>query len=728
MHESSHKSTKKTSKKSIAERIASDISESFPSKKGKTPLAKQAKRYKKSSQQWREKAVNNSSKVIAQTKTITETRQRIERFKKQNNDLKVQIENLTSDFDQSIKNNTEKSKKLLLAETEVVNLQIKLKKVFEELNKANKRMESFSCSQVDLQSQIADINTQIDSYNFEKLTDPESTLKVEIQSKIKNTLAAIAEKFNCADAKLKIEIKELKKQALEGITLLKGSICGNLSSLYQQSVDYASEKIKQLTRDQDKIKKQLNSTNDRFKNKKNRKGDFRTHKRPENYSYSGVVIRLVLLLITAGAISIRAAAKVMGVQSIFFDFPTPCYTIIGEWAKKIGFYIYHSVKDKSVKRVWIVDFSIQIGQDKLMLVLGVDISKIKNYKKHIKGKKNRLKISFKDVEVLHMAVLKTTVHEIILKELEEVAKKCGLPSFILSDEGSDLAKGIRIFMENNPGIEHLHDISHKLSNILKSVLEKDIKWKEFCEVITHMKQKLKLSDIAEICPPKFRQKVRYLNVRDPIGWAVLMLNMNLKKCTEGQKIKFDTYIKEPLEPFRKDVMQWKAYVDFITFVETEIKHNGLRHGNKFKGIESTSEILDNHLKGEGITKRSILYNSILEFVRSQEAKLSLGETMIASSDIIESMFGKWKSMVSEDSMAGITDMILLLPLLTVNLTDELVIKALEETPIQKIEDWKKENIGITMGAKKSALLDKKVVVKKDRKMGGNTLKKLKKAA
>jgi len=135
MHESSHKSVKKTTKKSIAERVASDISESSPSKKGKTPLAKQAKRYKKSSEQWREKAVNNSSKVIAQTKTITETRQRTERFKKQNKDLKIQIENLTSDFDQSIKNNAEKSKQLLLAETEVINLQIKLKKVFEELAK-----------------------------------------------------------------------------------------------------------------------------------------------------------------------------------------------------------------------------------------------------------------------------------------------------------------------------------------------------------------------------------------------------------------------------------------------------------------------------------------------------------------------------------------------------------------------------------------------------------------
>ena len=102
--------------------------------------------------------------------------------------------------------------------------------------------------------------------------------------------------------------------------------------------------------------------------------------------------------------------------------------------------------------------------------------------------------------------------------------------------------------------------------------------------------------------------------------------------------------------------------------------------------------------------------------------------MIASSDIIESMFGKWKSMVSEDSMAGITDMILLLPLLTVNLADGLVIKALEATPIQKIENWNKENLGTTMYAKRREILYKKTSKEEDKKMGGNTLRKLEKVA
>ena len=135
------------------------------------------------------------------------------------------------------------------------------------------------------------------------------------------------------------------------------------------------------------------------------------------------------------------------------DTPTPSYTIIGEWAKKVGLYVYNQPKNKNIERIWIIDFSIQFGQDKLMLVLGVDISKIKNWKKYRKGKKgkkNKLKIGFKDIEVLHMKVVKSTAYQTTLGELKEIVKKCGLPSFILSDEGSDLAKGLEYSSKITP--------------------------------------------------------------------------------------------------------------------------------------------------------------------------------------------------------------------------------------------------------------------------------------
>ncbi|MBA3603821.1 MAG: hypothetical protein H0W50_09340 [Parachlamydiaceae bacterium] len=79
-------------------------------------------------------------------------------------------------------------------------------------------------------------------------------------------------------------------------------------------------------------------------------------------------------------------------------------------------------------------------------------------------------------------------------------------------------------------------------------------------------------------------------------------------------------------------------------------------------------------------------------------------------------------------MAGITDMILVLPLLTVTLTDELIINALEATSVQKIKDWKEKTLGTTMYAKRRRILHPKKNGKKGRKSGEKTLRKLKRAA
>ncbi len=228
----------------------------------------------------------------------------------------------------------------------------------------------------------------------------------------------------------------------------------------------------------------------------------------------------------------------------------------------------------------------------------------------------------------------------------------------ISDEGSDLAKAIRIFIEAHPGIAHIHDISHKISNILKSEFDNELNFKEFSELVTDIKQKIKNGIIAYLCPPKFRKKVRFLNIRDPIRWAFEMLNTDIKKFAENEKEHFIACIKKPLEKYQNEINFWYEVTSFTNEIETEIKHNGLKR--RGEGIMSTSEILINKLHKLKTSENAMrIFNRILEFIKIQEAKLSPGQTIIGSSDIIESIFGKWKRMCLEDSMAGITDKILL---------------------------------------------------------------------
>jgi hypothetical protein len=306
-----------------------------------------------------------------------------------------------------------------------------------------------------------------------------------------------------------------------------------------------------------------------------------------------------------------------------------------------------------------------------------------------------------------MQILESTSYVYTLSELEQILEKCGAPLFIVSDEGSDLSKGIRMFIEKHPSIEHINDISHKISNILKAKLENDLKWKKFCQIVTEIKQKIKLSVIAHMCPPQFRKKVRFLNVRDPIKWAFQMLNIKVASIPKAEREHFVTYIQKPLLAFKNKIIQWQEIANFITEVESQIKHYGLTCGNGSQ-IQSTSQILTALYPKKRISKYVLgVMNPIFEFIKRQEAKLTPGQIVISSSDIIESMFGKWKSMAPENSMVGITDNIFIFPLLTVNLTTELIKKALEEVHTQQIDEWRNKVLGKTTYTKRRAVFKKK---------------------
>jgi hypothetical protein len=694
--------------------------------KKRTPATKQAKRDKASKETWKNKAIQRACDINAKDKTIAEIRESRDKSRIKAIERVSEIELLRSQVKEERQNYIDEQLRLkenreqnLLQEAKSLEAYAKLEKVVEVLQESNKRITEIFNSQSNFQEKIRQLNIEINIYTHEKHYSQDSEQTIGMSKKIGEEIVEINRTLKQMEAEIKTEAVSLKEKTIKIDGPLHQSLYSDLLNLYQAVACQTKGALDRLKNVQVNLSASLKVIKEKFTNKKNRQGGFQTHEHANNYSYSIGVIHLVLLYILYSATSFRAAAKAMKVNSLFFDTPSPSHTVINDWSKKIGFFVYHQPKDKTMKSLWIIDFSIQIGKNKLMLVLRMDLDKIKNWKQHQNCKKNKkphLKICFKDVEVIHMKILEKTAYEFTLSELEQIVEKCGLPLFILSDEGSDLAKGIRIFIEKNPGIQHLNDISHKISNILKGELEDNLKWKEFCQVITKMKQRMTNTIIAHMCPPKLRQKMRFLNIRNPIEYAFKMLNINIDSLPKNERKDFITYIKKPLEAFKDEIIQWYEVTSFITEVETEIKHNGLTRGDGIQ-IRSTSEILAARCQKRLFSENEMkTFNQILEFVKKQEAKLSPGQTIIGSSDIIESMFGKWKSMSPEDSMAGITNKIFILPLLTVNLTVELIKKALEDTPIKKIEEWQKNTLGKTMYAKRRAILKPGKSKKVDRKL------------
>ena len=87
-------------------------------------------------------------------------------------------------------------------------------------------------------------------------------------------------------------------------------------------------------------------------------------------------------------------------------------------------------------------------------------------------------------------------------------------------------------------------------------------------------------------------------------------------------------------------------------------------------------------------------------------KMSDQKTILCSSDIIESCFGKYKSIVKANKSVGITDLCLCISCLMSDGSLTQTQDAMRNIKTKQIKDWKNKNIGETLYAKRNALFKK----------------------
>ena len=77
--------------------------------------------------------------------------------------------------------------------------------------------------------------------------------------------------------------------------------------------------------------------------------------------------------------------------------------------------------------------------------------------------------------------MKSTKGEKVELVLDKIGEKVGIPQQIISDKGSDLYKGIKLYQEKHQEIKHSHDITHQMALLLKKELEAGEEYEEFAK-------------------------------------------------------------------------------------------------------------------------------------------------------------------------------------------------------------------------------------------------------
>jgi hypothetical protein len=411
--------------------------------------------------------------------------------------------------------------------------------------------------------------------------------------------------------------------------------------------------------------------------------------RPRNHSYSTDQITLFILMILEGAIGFRASSRIMRLNNQFFNLslPVPTGNTGRLWLMRLGYYKLIRPKQKATDWIWIIDHTIQLGKEKCLLILGIRLCDMP-----VAGRC----FSHEDLEPIELYPVNKSNGEIVYQQLEETVEKTGVPRAIISDHGSDLNVGVKLFCKQHAETSQLYDIKHKTAAILKRELSHDENWNEFIKKANRTKKQVQQTDLAFLQPPNQKTKARYMNVGELIQWVV-NIQYFMNHHTQQAKPEYDlNHIKEKfgwIEDYQQDIDGWKEMFDVINQTEQFVRHQGL----SFDNCRELCFQLPFEYKQE---RSERLNNELIQFVSQQTSCVNPNECLPASSEIIESCFGKQKQIEKTQAKKGFTGLILTLPALVAKTTHDIVHQALESVPTKQVIDWYRQRFGQSIQAKR----------------------------
>ncbi len=255
-----------------------------------------------------------------------------------------------------------------------------------------------------------------------------------------------------------------------------------------------------------------------------------------------------------------------------------------------------------------------------------------------------------DVVVFGLRVGESFKREDVKDALEAADKKAGEKAkYAISDGAHNLGGGIKDY-----GVQHYLDISHTLGNCMKHVYEKDEDFKKLTTKLGKIRLQYHLTDKAWLLPPNMRTIARFMNLSDWVKWADSLLG-----CIDSLEKKYQdaySFIKD----YRPLVEELLVDIEAIRHVEEICKNQGY---NKRTSALCKSYIIRNVI-GNANNRRARLGLELYDYFKKlDEVETNAVGTANISSDIIESIFGMYKSKQSPNKLYGITPpMVLLLPL------------------------------------------------------------------
>jgi len=392
-----------------------------------------------------------------------------------------------------------------------------------------------------------------------------------------------------------------------------------------------------------------------------------------------------------GVISYRSSTRILKIfqKRTSLDIQwIPHFTSVINWTCRAGKGLLSQVSKIDKPWIAIADHSIDIGIKQLFVVLRVEMDIFLQ---------REGAITLKDCECIGIKVSSKVTGENVSKDLEDFFEKAGEPIAIIKDGGRVLNSGVELYKKrHNSDMKIIDDITHVVANGLKKQFEKTKSYKQYMKMLRDGATKLRQTDLAFLIPPKLRNKGRFQAISKLNSWSKKLIDKKIfskkgraKKGSLLRRVRVAFPNFNLLKPF---IQNFIKTTDTTNQIMKLLKHSGLN----ITTYKQSTELLKKLPKNSKTRKTVRVW---LEKHIKIQKELSPYPLPI-SSDIIESLFGKFKYILERSPQSDMNRATLLIPLICGNLDEQRILFALENSKHKELKKWEKENIPYTVRKKR----------------------------
>ena len=376
------------------------------------------------------------------------------------------------------------------------------------------------------------------------------------------------------------------------------------------------EKSKMATKKskaKDKAIKRLKKSRDQWKEKfKEAKSSSKLEKVkgqhfPLVLIWLGLIMRIKLNISLNGVSkSLCCVAKILGLK---VDSISP--STIRNWCMRYGYYKLQEELPEG-RYAAIFDESVEMGQEKLLLILAVRLDE-RDYLKPL---------TMADAKVISMGVRKSWTRDAIVEAIQARMNKEGVHfEYVISDNGQVLGNAYKAC-----GLTKIEDFGHEMANILKKLYGKEAGFNDFIKKMNATRAKWILSSHAALTPPGLRAKSRFHQLFAVSEWATRILCFWVK--LSGSEREELEYVKKE----EKLVEEMALAHKLIGLLSKVLKSQGISESSE----EECERILKRAEETRPQSRVIDFIESVRQYIKRQREKLPSVTNILCSSDIIES--------------------------------------------------------------------------------------------